>query len=162
MSAPSWLPSIEDTNGNWDEVVTRLYAIFERDFKRGRPVWEGRPIWWDLKVEEGSLYEEGFWHLISREDANGIRLPDFPRAQRLAWCAAIIRNHSDQAVKVWNFREDNGVIRTYLWLEEYDYAIVMERWRRKKGDIYFLVTGHYVDGDWKRKQLLKKFEARLP
>ena len=30
---PQWLPEMVSTNGSWDDVLARLYAIFVRDFK---------------------------------------------------------------------------------------------------------------------------------
>lgn len=58
---------------------------------------------------------EAFWHLITRtDDLTGERLFDPRRAERLIWCATIIRNSMDPAVKQRMYSEGTGKIRRYL------------------------------------------------
>jgi hypothetical protein len=166
MSVPDWLPGLEDTDGDWDEVVQRLYGIFETDFKKGRPTFDGIPIWWEWRCEPGDPYEDGFWHLIARDGGQSQRLFDPPRAQRIRWCLAVIQNSGDPAVSRWDFKEGSGRVRTYLWLREHDYVVIMERktkCRKHTGerfDIYDLITAFHVDGDDERLKLLSKHDRR--
>jgi hypothetical protein len=168
MSDPAGLPDLIDTDGDWDLVVKRLYAVFERDFAKGKPTFEGLPIWWERRREADDPYEDGFRHLIEREsDDKTIRLFDPPRAQRLAWCVAVIQNAADPAVLRWNYREGDGRVRTYLWLRNFDYVVILERktkHNKRDGswfDIYDLITAFHVDGDAKRLDLQQRYAARL-
>lgn len=156
-----WLPSMVSVNGVWEEVVVRLYQVFETDFKHGKPTFEKCPIWWDRRVLPGDSYEEGFWHLITKTDfATKERIPDFRRAERLPWCAPTIRNSADIAVKVWDYKEGSGRIRTYLWLENLDYVVILEKRKSKKGNVAFLVTAFYLDGASRRGAMRRKYERR--
>jgi len=163
---PSWLPPVVDCNGVWREVVAALYAIFMRDFTNGRPSFRGRPIWWDRRRDPGDSYEIGFWHLISRDDLQtGDRLPDFRRAERLPWCRPVLDHEADQAVLVWNADRGGGDVRTYLWLRDLDYVVVLQRRAlRNRGvgrSVMFLVTAYHVDGDRTRKQLEGSYASRV-
>lgn len=62
MSAalPEWLPEQIDTNGSWDEILARLYEIFDHDFKQGKPHYDGVPVSWDRRLLDGDPHEEGF------------------------------------------------------------------------------------------------------
>lgn len=102
MKIPTWLPGIISVDGAWEEeVLPRLYGIFDKDFKRANRTLRGLPIWWDRRILEGDRYEEAFWYLITKKDRKtGDRLFDPRRAERLPWCGPIISNANDSAVKV--------------------------------------------------------------
>ena len=160
---PPWLPPLISTNGNWHEVLTRLYAIFDTDFKKGRPEFQGRIVFWDNRILPGEKYEEGFWHLITRRDAQtGDRLLDPPRAEKVPWCAPTIRHTDDIVVRVWDYPEGTGKVRTYVWLENSGYLVILEKrkGRTAKG-LAFLVTAYHVDGEDTRRSLKRKYERRL-
>jgi len=161
MMPPDWLPPMISVNGEWNEVLPCLYEIFERDFKQTQRAFIGLPVWWDRRILEGESYEEGFWHLISKIEWNtGERLFDPRRAERLPWCGPTISHANDDCVKVWDFREATGRLRTYVWLEDWNYVIVLEQRKQRKGRIAFLITAFYVDGDSKRRNLQSKFNKR--
>ncbi|MGH7901872.1 MAG: hypothetical protein ACRENZ_09065, partial [Thermodesulfobacteriota bacterium] len=102
-----------------------------------------------------------FWPLITKQDPiKGERLLDNRRAERLSWCIPIICNAHDEAVKIWDFRESEGQLRTYLWLEDFDYVIVLEKRVIRFRGVYFLITAFHVDGDSRRRNLRRKHEKR--
>jgi len=157
-----WLPPILTLSGTWEEIVTGLYAIFEKDFKQAKPKFQHYMVWWDQRVLLGQCYEEGFWHLISRDDkSTGERLPDFRRAERLPWCAPTIIHSDDIGVIVWDYRESKGQIRTYVWLEDWDYCVILEKLRQHAQAVVMLVTAFHIDGPSQRRSLRNKFTERL-
>ncbi len=160
---PPWLPECCATNGDWADVVAALYAVFQQDFCANPPRVDGRPIWWQRRMCDG--YEETFWHLITRDDAAAAnRLFDPRRAERLSWCGAILRNCTAPEIKRWRYRESDGKVRLYLWLETEDYVVVLQHrdLRSGAGRVYFLVTAYHVDGEGRRRHLQKKYERREP
>jgi len=161
IQKPDWLPEIVSINGEWAEVLSRLYKIFEQDFKYTERTFQGILVWWDRQILQGEHYEEGFWHLITKEQAKRKdRLFDPRRAERLPWCGPTISHSNDKSVKVWDFKENNGRIRTYIWLENWDYVIILQKRRHRKGLLAFLITAFYVDGDSSRRSMRIKFEKR--
>ena len=152
---PEWLPACCITNGEWAEVIARLYAVFQRDFVADPPRVDGCPVWWQRRISDG--YEEAFWHLTTRaDDVAGDRLFDPRRAERLPWCGTILRRCDDPVITRWRYRESKGQIRLYLWLEAWDYVVVLEERDMRVGRVYFLITAYHVDGDAVRQQLRKK------
>ncbi|MGK2906442.1 MAG: hypothetical protein ACSLFH_08880 [Desulfuromonadales bacterium] len=74
MAVPDWLPAKVDTNGEWAEVLERLYRFFQVDFIGPGCYFLNSPVWWDQRKLDGE-HEEGFWHLVTRENyAVGERL----------------------------------------------------------------------------------------
>jgi len=136
---PDWLPELIDTNGSWDDILGRLYAVFESDFITGNPRYEGLPVWHDRRKLDGDPHEEGFWHLVTKTDRNtGDRLLDSPRAKRLRWCRATIDQNAPPDVLVFDFEEGNGKVRRYLWVHEYN----------------------YLDGSSSKRRIQKKYDNR--
>ncbi len=157
---PNWLPETVSTNGEAMEVFARLHNIFRQDFVIGRPSFEQIPVWWDRQPDDLG-YEKAFWHLVTRkENTTGDRLLDPPRARKLPWCAPTIAHSADAAVLVWDFVEGSGRLRTYVWLQAWDYCIVLEKQRHRRGTVAFLVTAYSVDGPSTRRRLRKKYNAR--
>lgn len=160
---PTWLPDIINVNGEWSQVIQILYRIFETDIKQTQRFIDNLPVWWDRNIQTGEIYEEGFWHLITKEDyAAKVRLPDFRRAERLPWCGPAISNASDPIIKIWNYKEDAKRVRIYIWLEQFDYVIVLERRKQRFGEIAFLITAFHIDGESKRRNLQQKYKNREP
>jgi len=159
---PHWLPSMLTLSGTWDKIVSDLYGIFEKDFKQGKPKFQHYMVWWDQRVLSGQRFEEGFWHLISRDDKDsGERIPDFRRAERLPWCAPVIINSDDSSVKVWDYQESQRQIRTYVWLTDQDYCVILEKLRRHSLAAAMLVTAFHVDGPSQRRSLRTKLEKKV-
>lgn len=161
---PGWLPDLTDTNGTWDEIRTRLYDVFERDFKKGQPKFKGMPVWWDRRFEGDDPHEEGFWHLVTRDDKQtGQRLLETPRAKRLAWCRATIDHCGEAEVLAFDYLEGDGRVRTYLWVKDADYVVILGKVIRKRKVVaYMLVTAFFLDGPSRRRTMQKKYDNRLP
>ena len=117
-----------------------MYAIFVSDFKENTLSLKDMKVWWDTRKVNGGNHEEGFWHLITKLDyQNGERLLDPRRAERLGWCRPTIVNVNDDHVKEWEYEEGNGKIRIYLWLEDFDYIVILEKKEKSWGTVAFLI-----------------------
>ena len=69
--------------------------------------------------------------------------------------------HCDDAkVKVWDYRESNGKLTTYVWMENWDYVIILRKRQHRWGDVVFLVTAYHVDYNSTRRNLRAKYEKR--
>jgi hypothetical protein len=158
MSVPAWLPPMFVMSPWSDEVMERLYAIFRTDFVFNPVTYQGCRVWFFPEMERGK--ELIFWHLVEREDPprSGIRLPDFRRAERLTWARPTLLNHTDPAVLAWDFEEGASDIRTYVWLKDLDYVVVMKRY---SDGARRLITAYWIDYPSKRKTLQSKYARRL-
>jgi len=161
MTRPDWLPELVSVNGDWSSILARLYAIFTADFKDQTCTFQGSAVEWDQRITSGDNYEAGFWHLTTKTDRrSGDRLFDPRRAERLPWCSPTIRNSSHAAVKAWEYLESGNRRRVYLWLDEWDYVVILEKRTREHTVRHFLVTAFHVDGDSTRRSLSRKYTER--
>lgn len=156
---PPWLPGTVDTNGEWRMVLAHLHEVFCRDFKDLRPTLDGLRVLWDARPSEKG-HPESFWHLITRIDpVTRQRLFDPRRAERLPWCAAVIRNAASPEVKRWVYRQ-RGQRRLYLWLEDLDYVVVLEPQPERSPRRFFLVTAYLLDGPSQRRAMRRRYANR--
>lgn len=157
-SLPPFLPPMLNLQGSWNVVLNELYTIFKKDFIESKVFYQNLKVIYDKRKLWGNK-EEAFWHLITKEDTKAVRIPAYDRAKRLPWARPTIENHDKPEVKVWDYLEGNGKVRIYLWLENYDYAVILERGKGKRKHLVILITGFYVER-WKRKDLLRRYQKR--
>jgi len=51
-------------------------------------------------------------------------------------------------------------LRMYVWLEYWDYCVILERWDQQQGQLAWLITAFRVDGPSRKRNLQRKFESR--
>lgn len=160
MNPPSWLPALFVLDGVWEKNLYNLFMIFKTDFIDQQPEVDGIPVWHDRRVLEGVL-PEGFWHVITKEDKSSKeRYPDFRRAERLPWCGPSLNNSNDPIIKKWDIFEE-GEMRTYVWLVEFDYVIILKQRNQRIGPVRFLKTAYYVSGSSTKNKLMDKYSRRI-
>jgi len=152
----AWLPAMLDTDGVWEKTLKRLYVVFKKDFITHECYFNDLPIIWDKRKLDGK-YDEGFWHLITKNNQiTNNREFDPPRAKRLPWCKPIFEHEPDGEIRIWESRE-NGRINVYLWLENFDYVVIIQ----KRRNVAFLITAYFVEGESSRRNLRRKFANRI-
>ncbi len=172
---PTWLPDKIPYDGNWEAFLKALYAVFTADFKSGSLCFRGCPVWYIRRVvtdENPHGHEEGFWHLVTRNEfvwnpakrcKEKQRLPDIERARHLPWGRPTIEHESKPEVLVWDFDEETRrgkVVRTYLWLKEFDYTVILERQTTNRGDAFMLITTFLIDAPGKKANMESRYSRR--
>ncbi|MCD6595569.1 hypothetical protein J7L68_07845 [bacterium] len=159
---PIWLPNMISCDGDIEKIIIYLYNIFDSDFKKSKPFFNNIPVAHSQKkrIFFNSSYEEGFLHLITKGPKNN-RLFDNRRAERLPWCRPTIENCKDNAVLVWDYPEKPKKIRTYIWLKDFDYVVILQKIRRKNNVFYLLITAFYVSGNSAKRNLYNKYDNRI-
>jgi hypothetical protein len=158
---PDFLPSILNLSGSWEHILNLLYSVFTKDFKDESVYhYSIRVIYNNKILPDGHGKEEGFWHVISKVDMETKeRIIDFRRAERLPWARPIMESPKRAEIKLFDY--DHGLtrksIRRYIWLEEYDYVVILQR----KRNVYFWVTAYYVDSKGRRVDLNRRYKKRL-
>jgi hypothetical protein len=135
-----------------------LYGQFERDFKLSCPRFRGRAVIHDRRLAPDGR-ERAFWHLVTRGDHRDYEgTPDYDRAGKLPWIRALIEKPDAPGVLCWNYREGTGAVRTYIWCEGRDFAVVLER--LSKGAMR-LVTAFHIQSDMRRQEMRHKHAQRV-
>ncbi|NMC49897.1 MAG: hypothetical protein GYA47_10830 [Desulfovibrio sp.] len=157
MSADTWLPEMAKVNPWTDRTLEYLYAIFLEDIKHFPLQYAGYDVWFFSDMEDGK--EVLFWHLTSREDKETKeRIPDMRRSERLPWVNPCIENYSDSDLLCWDYEEGNRTIKTYVWLKDKDFVVIMKKY---KNNSRRLVTSFFIDYESKRKNLAMKYKNRI-
>jgi hypothetical protein len=138
-------------DGEWSATLALLYEEFLAAIVAPPLLFLGKRVLYDGRKIDSDK-EECFWHLITKEDANGERPVDFERAKRLIWFRPILEHHTEPDVHCWRYQEGSGRWRVYLWAHQHDYVIVLE----EKGAVYRIVTAYVVEREKVRQSLRKK------
>lgn len=140
-------PDEIDVTISLGELIPELYREFQLCFDSAAPLaFKGKKVTYDTRKGEGG-YEEGFWHLVTCGEP---RVFDPKRACKLGWVRDIILGGVPKTSR-WIYLEGSGIYRTYLWVEEHSYIVVLE----ERKDHVFLVTAFDVK-EWNVSVLQKK------
>jgi hypothetical protein len=133
-----------------------LYKIFEEDFKDKPLEYKSFRVWFFPEILDGK--ELILWHLTHREDEETKKYyPDLRRSERLPWARPLIEHPDDRDVLAWDFKKYDGKTVTYVWLKDYDYLVLMKKYRDGQRR---LMTSYYIDHDHKRKRLERKYKRK--
>lgn len=156
-----FLPSLIICAGDFTRAVDSLYLVFNQDFKLNAAFHFGIRVIFNREIKaDGQGKEEFFWKIISRDDYKaGERLIDFRRAERLPWAKPLMQSGPRPEILVWDYQEGSAGkrVRTYIWVKDHDYVVVLER----KARVYFWVTAFFVPSDGKREDLTGRYKKRL-
>jgi len=156
-SKPDWLPKMYPVNPWTEKTYELLYEIFQKDFVNTQPQYRGYVVWFFPEKEDGK--EVVFWHLTSREDnAVGERIPDLRRSERLPWARPMLDNPDKPEVLDWDYEEGDGSIKTYVWLKDYDYLVVLKKYKDGRRR---LITSFWIEYQNFRDKLEKKYKQRF-
>lgn len=172
---PDWLPKMASVNPWTESTYEMLYDIFCRDIRDSNLIYDGHDVWIFRDMEEGK--EKIFWHLTSRktkaekisrrkrkffsadqEYIDEERLPDLRRCKRLPWIKPLIEHPADPEVLAWDYEEGDHVIKTYIWIRDCDFVVIMKKFPDGK---HRLITSFYVDSKYKRDDFERKYANRI-
>lgn len=155
-SLPNWLPpliKLEDSCGNWEKYVEKVFSLFYEDFISSQPKFQN--LWVRCRRDLIDGKEAGFWHCISDGPNEHDRIPDLRRCERIFWICAIIENSQEEEVDCWpNYRY--GEERWLLWLNEEFLIVLAKRIRKRNNFRYFQLITAYCTDEKHRKEKLRK------
>jgi len=157
IQKPDWLPEMLILYPWTKDAYDILYEKFQSDFILSQPHYRGFVVWIFPEKKDGK--ETIFWHLITRNDRRtGKRLPDVQRSARLPWVRPMIECPDETEIVDWDYLEGDGDIHTYIWLKEYNFVVIMKKYKDGRRR---LITAHYIDYSNKKKKLASKYEKRI-
>jgi hypothetical protein len=172
---PDWLPGIFCVDPWTQSTYDELYKIFCRDIRDHDLRYMKNEVWIFPEMEDGR--EVIFWHLTTRyvkkkkiprrkkkfysPDQTHIeegRYPDLRRCERLPWVKAIVENANEPEVLAWDYEEGNLTIKSYVWLKNLDFIVIMKKYPDNKRR---LITSFYIDKAYKRRDFERKYANRI-
>jgi len=157
MNKPAWLPEMLEVNPWTGDTYESLYQLFCDTLKDVRLVYRGSKVWFFPEIEDGK--EKIFWHLTSRDDKEaGERLPDLRRSERLPWVRPMLDWPDRAEILDWDFEEADGTIKTYVWLKDHDFVVIMKKF---PDETRRLITSFWIEYNNTRRKMQKKHDNRL-
>ena len=85
-------------------------------------------------------------------------MPNLRRCERLPWVRALIEYSTKPDVRAWDYEEGDLTIKTYLWLKNFDFVVIMKKY---SNGTRRLITSFYVDELYKQKDFERKYLNRM-
>ena len=154
---PKWLPNMINVEPWNNDIIELLYDLFKTDFILSKPKFRNNEIWIYSEIEDGK--EKIFWHLISIKNAESIsRTPDVFRAERLPWVRCMIENADKPDILTWDYKERRNRIKTYIWLNDFDFVIILKKYRDGRRR---LISAYYLNYTYERGKFYRKYDRRI-
>jgi len=157
MTYPQWLPEPFSVNPWTESTYSDLHHIFIRDFIDSQPQYQGQAICFFPEMEDGKHVI--FWHLTTRDEKSaGQRLPDPRRCERFPWIRPILCNSQCPKILNWDYEEGDGTTKTYVWLEDYDFVVILKKYPNGSRR---LITSFWVEYKHTKRRLMNKYNHRI-
>ncbi len=155
----NWLPSLipyADFNGQWEPYEQAIYDLFERDFIKSQPIFNGKRVSINKDPKQKGK-EAGFWHLTSEGPIEADRTPDFRRCERIAWIRASIdeASRNNSRVFVWTSRsQPRREDRVVLALRDFSFVVILA----ERPKYCILITAFFIERGHQRQKYRKQYE----
>lgn len=143
----------EDYNGNFQNYFEAIYKIFENDFIKQTPNYDGLMV----KVRKYPLVDgihKTFYHITHQGEDENNRTPDFRRMERMRFPRFIIDNNEHQNILIWrNIRGRDE--RIVLYNEVENYIVVLT----ERVNSYLFITAYFIETNHRKRKLLQEYET---
>ena len=146
---------MEDFGGNFDAYNQAVYDVFQKDFIKSRPTFNGTKL--RLKKHpyvDGKEYT--YYHFTHSGDIEIDRLPDFIRMERIPFPRPMIDNSNHSDLRVWRVKRGSKE-RILIFSETEQYLVVLE----DRGEYILPWTAYYIEYPNKIRRLIKEYEEYI-
>lgn len=146
---------MEDFGGNFIAYNQAVYDVFQKDFIKSRPTFNGTKL--RLKKHpyvDGKEYT--YYHFTHSGDIEIDRLPDFRRMERIPFPRTMIDNSNHTDLRVWRVKRGSKE-RILIFSETEQYLVVLE----DRGEYILPWTAYYIEYPNKIRRLIKEYEEYI-
>lgn len=143
----------EEYNGNFQNYFNAVYKIFENDFIKQQPVFQGiRVSAQKFPMVDG--IHRTFYHITHEGEDEQNREPDFRRMERIRFPKFCIENFHHDHLLIWKNQRGRDT-RILLFNESEGYLTVLTE--RKEYHLFW--TAYYITSNRRKENLIKEYEA---
>lgn len=146
----------EDYNSNYQKYFNAVYSIFEKDFIKNKPTFEGLSVSAQRHPLVDNKYHKTFYHITSEGEDEANRTPDFRRMERIRFPKFFINNCPHTELLVWE-KTIRGDTRVHILNEEEQYLVVLTR----RKNYLLLWTTFYIEHNHSLRKKKKEYEAYI-
>jgi hypothetical protein len=143
----------KEYGGDFQSYFNAVYAVFENDFVKKQPYYEGCKVAVRKYPEVDGLHRT-FYHITHEGEDEENRTPDFRRMERIRFPKFAIENEQHDEILIWKNKRGKDE-RIVLFNEVENYILILTD---RKG-YYMFITAYFVDTEHRKRALLKEYEA---
>lgn len=143
----------EDYHGNFNDYFMAVYAVFESDFIRRQPRYEGLKVVVRKYPEVDGMHRT-FYHITHEGKDENNRQPDFRRMERIRYPKFIIDQNQHPEILIWKNKRGKDE-RILFFNQGENYMVVLT----ERKEFYLFITAYVVDTEHRKRTLLKEYEA---
>lgn len=144
---------LHDYGGNFQAYFTAVYKIFEHDFIKSQPQYEGLKVAVRKYPKMDGLHRT-FYHITHEGEDENNRSPDIRRMERIRYPRFVVEQRKHPEILIWKNRRGKDE-RILLFNESENYLVVLTQRR----DYLLFITAYVVNREHRKRSLLKEYEA---
>ena len=146
---------LNDFKGNFQTYLKAVYQLFENDFIKSQPLYEGLKVSAQKHPEVDGMHRT-FYHITHEGEDEQNREPDIRRMERMRFPKFCIINCPHSELLVWEktMGKDN---RIHILNEAERYLVVLTQ--RKEYLLFW--TAFYIEDNHTIRKKLKEYEAYI-
>jgi hypothetical protein len=141
--------------GNFQNYFKAVYAIFENDFIKSQPEYEGLKVSAQKHPEVEGIHRT-FYHITHEGEDEAERTPDYRRMERIRFPKFFITNNEHSEILIWeNTRGRDTRVLLFNYVE--GYIVILT----KREGYYLFWTAYLVQQEHRKNKLLKEYETYI-
>jgi len=144
---------LEDFKGNFQEFLSSVYSVFENNFIKNQPRYEGQKVAVRRYPEMDGLHRT-FYHITHEGEDEANRQPDIRRMERIRYPKFAIQQNLHPEILIWKNRRRKDE-RILFFNESKNYIVVLT----ERNEFYLFITAYLVDTAHRKRSLIKEYEA---
>ncbi len=144
---------LQDYAGNFQAYFSAVYEVFENDFIKTQPRYEGLKVAVRKYPEVDGLHRT-FYHITHEGEDENNRQPDIRRMERIRYPKFVVEQSQHPEILIWKNRRGNDE-RILLFNESENYIVVLT----ERKEFYLFITAYVVDTEHRKRSFLKEYEA---
>ena len=149
------LIELSDYAGNFENYFKAVYAVFETDFIKTQPKYEGLKVAVRKYPEVDGLHRT-FYHITHEGEDENNRQPEIRRMERIRFPKFMIDNNTHVETLIWKNKRGKD-IRIVLFNKAENYIVILT----DRTSYYMFITAYFVENEHRKKSLLKEYEAYI-
>ncbi len=143
----------QDFNGDFSSYFNAVYKVFENDFIKSQPLFDGLRVSAQKHPEVDGIHRT-FYHITHEGEIENDRTPDFRRMERIRYPKFIIQNYLHTELLVWKKIVGRDV-RIHLLNETEKYLVVLTQ----RKDYLLFWTAFYISEKHTLRKKKQEYEA---
>lgn len=144
-----------DYAGNFQNYFKAVYAVFENDFIKNQPQYEGLKVAVRKYPEVDGLHRT-FYHITHEGEVENNRQPDIRRMERIRFPKFIINNNTHNEILIWKNKRGKDE-RIVIFNEAENYIVILT----DRTEYYMFITAYYIETEHRKRSLLKEYETYI-